>query len=103
MGTTSIGSVNSTYNNGVPYESLMPSAFKNVLIGSRCFGLSHIAQCNFRLVKTIMSIGYACGHALKQCRAGWLDDVRNVDITQLQTDIGIADAMAKVEKILATT
>lgn len=102
-GTTSIGKVNSTYNNGVPYESLMPSAFKNVLIGSRCFGLSHIAQCNFRLVKTIMSIGYACGHALKQCRAGWLDDVRNVDITQLQTDIGIADAMAKVEKILATT
>lgn len=102
-GTTSIGKVNSTYNNGVPYESLIPSAFKNVLVGSRCFGLSHIAQCNFRLVKTIMSIGYACGHALKQCRAGWLDDVRNIDITQLQTDIGIADAMAKVEEILATT
>lgn len=99
-GTTSIGKVNSTYNNGVPYESLIPSAFKNVLVGSRCFGLSHIAQCNFRLVKTIMSIGYACGHALKQCRAGWLDDVRNIDITQLQTDIGIADAMAKVESIL---
>lgn len=103
MGTTSIGSVNSTYNNGIPYESLIPSAFKNVLIGSRCFGLSHIAQCNFRLVKAIMSIGYACGHALRQCRAGWLDDVRNIDITQLQTDIGIADAMAKVEEILTTT
>jgi hypothetical protein len=102
MGTTSIGSVNSTYNNGIPYESLIPSAFKNVLVGSRCFGLSHIAQCNFRLVKTIMSIGYACGHALKQCRAGWLDDVRNVDITQLQTDVGIVDAMNKVEEILAS-
>ena len=103
IGTTSISSVNSTYNNGIPYESLIPSAFKNVLIGSRCFGLSHIAQCNFRLVKAIMSIGYACGYALRQCRAGWLDDVRNIDITQLQTDIGIADAMVKVEEILATT
>lgn len=102
MGTTSISSVNSTYNNGIPYESLIPSAFKNVLVGSRCFGLSHIVQCNYRLVKTIMSIGYACGHALKQCRAGWLDDVRNIDIIQLQTDVGIADAMAKVEEILAT-
>ena len=102
VGTTSIGAVNSTYNNGIPYESLIPVAFKNVLVGSRCFGNSHIAQCNFRLVKTIMSIGYACGHALKQCRAGWLDDVRNIDIAQLQTDVGIADAMTKVEDILAS-
>lgn len=102
VGTTSIGAVNSTYNNGIPYESLIPVAFKNVLVGSRCFGNSHIAQCNFRLAKLIMSIGYACGHALKQCRAGWLDDVRNIDITHLQKDVGIADAMAKVEDILAS-
>jgi hypothetical protein len=89
--------INNSWLNAVPYESLVPSVFKNVLVGSRCFGCSHIAQASYRLTKVMMSIGYACGHAISQCVDDWLDDVRDIDIAQLQTDVGIAALMTEME------
>ena len=91
------GNVNNSFLNGIPYESLIPSAFTNVLVGSRCFGASHIALASFRLIKTMMSLGYVCGHALSQCVDGWLSDVRNVDIPKLQNDSGIHEIMTEME------
>lgn len=87
------GRVDNSWLNAIPYESLVPVVFKNVLVGSRCFGCSHIAQASFRLTKVMMSIGYACGHTMAQCVAGWLTDVRNVNIATLQTDIKINELM----------
>ena len=87
------GSVENSWLNAIPYESLVPVAFKNVLVGSRCFGCSHIAQTSYRLTKVMMSIGYACGHAMAQCVARWLTDVRNVDIATLQADVEINELM----------
>lgn len=95
--------INNTFINGIPYESLIPSAFKNVLVGSRCLGVSHIAQASFRLTKTMMSVGYACGYALTQCLSNWYDDVRNVDISKLQSDIGISDVMTEIETYFTST
>ena len=95
---TSFSSVSSSFFNGIPYESLIPSAFKNVLVGSRCFGCSHIAQTNYRLSKTMMSIGYAAGHAIKLAvKGGYIDDVRNIDIPTLQSNVGIAELLSEIE------
>lgn len=91
------GNVNNSFLNGIPYESIIPSAFTNVLIGSRCFGASHLALASMRLIKTMMSLGYVCGNAISQCVCGWLDDVRNVDISKLQSDIGIVDVMNEMD------
>lgn len=90
--------INNTWLNGIPYETLIPSAFTNVLIGSRCLGSSHIANASFRLTRTMMAIGYACGHAMKQCVSGWLNDVRDVNIAQLQTDVEIASLISDIER-----
>lgn len=89
--------VNNSFLNGIPYESLIPSAFTNVLVGSRCFGASHIALASCRLIKTMMSLGYTCGHAISQCVDNWLDDVRKIDIDKLQSDIGIVEVMTEME------
>ena len=95
---TTFNSVSSSYLNGIPYESLIPSAFKNVLVGSRCLGCSHIAQTNYRLSKTMMSIGYATGHAMKLAvKGGYIDDVRNIDIPTLQSNVGIAELLTEIE------
>ena len=84
--------------NGVPYESLIPKCYTNVLCGSRCYGASHIGLSSIRLVKTMMDVGHSAGIAIKQL----LDnnnrvDVRNVDVAQVQTEIGIADVIAELE------
>jgi hypothetical protein len=89
--------VNNSFLNGIGYDSITPSAFTNVLIGSRCFGASHLALANLRLIKVMMSLGYACGHAMSQCVDGWLNDVRDVDIAKLQADIEIQELMTEME------
>lgn len=91
------GSITNSFLNEIPYESLIPSAFTNALVASRCFGCSHIAQASFRLTRTMMSIGYAAGHAMSQCVDNWLTDVRNIDIAKLQSDVGIAELMETME------
>ena len=92
-----IGTVNSSWLIGIPYESLIPSAFKNVLVGSRCFGTSHLALSACRLTKTMMSLGYVCGKAMELANNGALSDVRNVNITTLQTNVGIADLITEID------
>lgn len=84
--------------NGVPYEALIPKCYTNVLCGSRCYGASHIGLSSVRLVKTMMDLGHSAGMAIKQL----LDnnnrvDVRNVDVAQVQSEIGIADVIAELE------
>ena len=84
--------------NGVPYEALIPKCYKNVLCGSRCYGASHIGLSSVRLVKTMMDLGHSAGIAIKQL----LDnnnrvDVRNVDVAQVQNEIGIADVITELE------
>lgn len=83
---------------GIPYGSIVPSAYKNVLIACRGFGASHIAAAASRLTKTMMSLGYAAGKAIWQCRENWLEDVRNINVSRLQTDCGVIDKIEDLEK-----
>lgn len=89
--------VSNTYLNGIPYEAMIPCTQKNVLVACRGYGASHIALSAMRLTKTMLSLGYAAGMAAKQARTGWMDDFRNVDVAQLQADIGIAEILADIE------
>lgn len=90
--------------NGVPYESMIPKAYSNVLVAGRCFGASHIALSSVRLVKTMMDMGHSAGIAIKQlldkqnaAGSGEREDVRNVDVSALQQEIGIADVISELE------
>lgn len=95
--SNNIGSITSSWLIGIPFECLIPSAFTNVLVGSRCFGASHIGASAVRVTKTMMSLGYVCGKAMELAVESWLDDVRNIDITTLQTNVGIADLITEME------
>ena len=83
---------------GIPYRCLVPTSFSNVLVGCRAFGASHIALSASRLTKTMMCLGYAAGKAMSLARQSWLDDVRNVNVGQLQADCGVIDKMEELEK-----
>lgn len=95
--STNIGNITSSWLIGIPYECLIPSAFTNVLVGSRCFGASHIGASAVRVTKTMMSLGYVCGKAMELAVGNWLDDMRNVNITTLQANVGIADLITEME------
>ena len=89
---------------GLPYECLIPSAYKNVLVASKCFGASHIAAGYFRLGKTCMCIGWAAGNAIKLAiDSGYIDDLRNVDIDELQSAIGIGNMLTDIETYFTLT
>lgn len=90
-------SVACTYLNGIPYEAMIPCTQKNVLVACRGYGASHIGLAANRLTKTMLSLGYAAGKALMQAKRGWLNDVRDVDVEQLQSDIGIAELLTDIE------
>ena len=94
--TFKASTVKNSWLNGVPYECLIPSCYKNALVACRGFGASHISASAVRLIRTMMSLGYASGKAIQLCLENNLDDVRNVDITQLQTNIGISDLLTEV-------
>lgn len=96
--TFNASSVQNSWLNGIPYECLIPSCYKNALVACRGFGASHIAASAVRLVRTMMSLGYASGKAIQLCLENKLDDVRDVDITQLQTNIGISDLLTEVNE-----
>lgn len=99
--TFNASAVKSSWLNGVPYECLIPSCYKNALVACRGFGASHISASAIRLIRTMMSLGYASGKAIQLCLENKLDDVRKVDITQLQTNIGISDLLTEVNARIA--
>lgn len=48
---------------GIPYDSLLPIEFDNLLVGSRGIGASHIVTGACRLSRTMMTCGHAAGSA----------------------------------------
>lgn len=82
---------------GIKYQNIIPSAYDNVLVACRAFGCSHLAASASRLVKSMMSMGYAAGKAIQQATDSWMEDVRNVDVAQLQEDIQIKNQIDELE------
>lgn len=51
---------------GIPYRSLIPKGFKNLLVAGRIAGFSTIAASSCRLSRTMMQLGQAAGTAAAQ-------------------------------------
>ena len=73
-------------NYRVPYGTIIPKQYKNLLVASRGAGLTHIAASSFRLTKNMMQLGWAAGWAAILLNENELDDFRDVDVETLQTD-----------------
>ena len=93
-----------TYNcksnipNGVPYEALIPKCCTNSLVACRAYGASHIGLSSIRLVKTMMDLGHSAGIAIKQlCYSDTRGDVRTVDVSSVQNEIGILSVINDLE------
>ena len=84
--------------NGVPYEALIPKCYTNSLVACRAYGASHIALSSIRLVKTMMDLGHSAGIAIKQlCYSDTRGDVRTVDVSSVQNEIGILSVINDLE------
>ena len=84
--------------NGVPYEALIPKCYTNSLVACRAYGASHIALSSIRLVKTMMDLGHSAGVAIKQlCYSDTRGDVRTVDVSSVQDEIGILNVINDLE------
>lgn len=101
-GTTSVavGAINNTSKNGIPYLAMVPTSYKNLLIACRGYGASHIALSGMRLIKCMMGLGRAAGFAAKQCVDDGLLDVRDVDVSEVQSDAGVGDLIEYLEDVV---
>jgi len=64
----------------IPYRSLIPCDFDNVLVGGRCCGATHEAAGAIRVMVNCMQTGQAAG--LAAALSG--SDVREVAVEELQ-------------------
>src|SRR5690606_38945231 len=62
---------------GVPFRSLIPKGFRNLLIASRAAGFSSLAASSCRPTRTMMQLGQAAG------TAAWLAQKRGGSFTEL--------------------
>ena len=84
--------------NGVPYEAMIPKCYSNSLVACRAYGASHIGLSSIRLVKTMMDLGHSAGIAIKQlCYSDTRGDVRTVDVSSVQDEIGILNVINDLE------
>lgn len=67
---------------GIPYRSLIPVSFSNVLVAGRCMGTDRKMQASIRVMPGCFITGQACGVAASLATDG--EDVRKVDVLQLQ-------------------
>ena len=87
---------------GVAYGCLVPKKLANVLVASRGAGFTHIGAATFRLNKDIAQIGWVAGKAALMFCEGGLENVRDVDVSILQSDAysGFAGLVREVESMI---
>ena len=66
---------------GIPYRSIVPAEYDNLLAVGRCLSADRKAYASIRVQATLMAIGQAAGIALSLCEAG--DSAARVDIDAL--------------------
>ena len=66
------------------------------MIACRAYGASHIALAARRLNKDMAQLGWAAGFAVRECMEGNLDDVRLVDVTQIQKKSGFKENVQRL-------
>ncbi len=65
----------------IPYRSLIPNGFKNLLVAGRCISSDHDAQASYRIMPTCTSIGEAAGIAASMAKDG---NVTSIDVGALR-------------------
>jgi hypothetical protein len=67
----------------IPYRSLIPKGFDNLLVAGRCISSDHEAQASYRIMPTVCCIGQAAGTAVALAvKSG--STVKDIDIKKLQ-------------------
>ena len=67
----------------IPYRSLIPKGFDNLLVAGRCISSDHEAQASYRIMPTVCCIGQAAGTAAAIAVKD-KTTVKEVDIVKLQ-------------------
>ena len=62
---------------GIPYRSLIPKGWNNLLVAGKCAGFSHLAASSCRLSRTMMALGHAAGFAAS------ISAKKNVSVTEV--------------------
>ena len=70
---------------GIPYRTLIPISFKNVLVAGRCVGTDRKMQASIRVMPGCFITGQAAGTAAALATES--DDVRDIDIKELQRSL----------------
>ena len=74
---------NGTYYT-IPYRSLQPKEFDNLLVGGRCLSATHEAQASIRIMPTCACLGEAAGVAVALASKDGVG-VKDIDIKTLQS------------------
>ncbi len=70
---------------GIPYRSLIPASFSNVLVAGRCIGTDRQMQASVRVIPGCFITGQAAGCAA--ALACETEDVRKVNVKELQQSL----------------
>lgn len=68
----------------IPYRSLLPKGFNNLLVAGRCISATHEAQASIRIMPYCAELGQAAGTAASIAKKNGTD-LRSVDIKEVQT------------------
>ncbi len=70
----------------IPYRSITPLGFDNLLIGGRCVSSTHGAHSAVRVMPIVFGIGHAAGIAAALAAKGNVA-TRDIDVEQLQVEL----------------
>lgn len=71
----------------IPYRCQIPVGLKNVLIASRSLGVTQDAHYALRMMRAMQRIGESAGYAAAQLVQQDIDNLRDIDINTLQSQL----------------
>lgn len=77
----------------LPYRSLLPAGLRNVLIASRCLGMTQDAHYGLRMMRCMQRIGEAAGYAAADFAAQKRADLRQVCMPEIQKKLRSTGAL----------
>ena len=72
----------------IPYRSLIPREFDNMLVAGRCLSATHEAQASVRIMPICCCMGEAAGRAMALAKKG-ATGTREINISELQKQLGL--------------
>ena len=72
----------------IPYRSLIPREYDNMLVAGRCLSATHEAQASVRIMPICCCMGEAAGRAMALAKKG-ATGTREINISELQKQLGM--------------